>query len=325
MRSFQIFACTTTGSVRQANEDHILVGRFIKNSGGLGMYVEHNDDFLIRYGLLFAVADGIGGEAGGATASRLALIALERQFYGVEKICHENQPYLEALQAAAVRANDTILRGASTNPTFNRMGCTLSGVCLTQGGYLVFNAGDSRVYRYRDGFLKLLTNDDTVTNAAIRAGRMSYEEAKNSDVRHTLTNSLGTASFQLKIRVEPEMRDNDLILVCSDGLHDMVDHDQIEKLLGNSGALEVLSDRLVYEAIRNGGYDNISVILVRLDVSQYTVGWHHQEAAYGPSPDASPREIFSPPSSEPKQSEPQAGGHTGALNNHSGLRENASV
>lgn len=277
MRSFRVYGHTETGPIRQANEDHILIGRFIKNRGGLGISFDHDDDFLPTYGMVFAVADGIGGETGGAIASKLALTALERQFYSVEKSAQGINPFLEALQAAAGRANETILKVASSKPELSRMGCTLSGICLTPEGYLVFNAGDSRVYRCRDGVLKLLTDDDTITNLAVRAGHLSWQEAEKSEARHTLTNCLGSTSFHLKIETGPELRDNDLILICSDGLHNLVNNDDLEKLLITSGPVEEPVRSLVYRAIQNGGHDNISVIAIRFGEPESSVGARYHE------------------------------------------------
>lgn len=278
MKAFQIYGCTDTGLVRKINEDNILVGRFVKNSGGLGMYLYHNDDFLYNFGLLFAVADGIGGENAGEVASRLALNAFERQFYSVEKAGKEEN-FMNALLASAKRANETLIHAASSKPELSGMGCTISGICITPSGYLVFNAGDSRVYRYRSGILKPLTNDDTITNLAVQAGYMSFQEAQNSDSRHTITNSLGSQSFQLKIESGPELRDNDLLLICSDGLHDMIEYDQLESLLEMNETVEDLSKRLVHQANQNGGYDNISVILIRSDVFEGDIGWRVARAS----------------------------------------------
>lgn len=279
MKSFHVYGYTETGPVRKANEDHILIGRFIKNRGGLGICFDHDDDFLTTYGIVFAVADGIGGERGGAIASNLALTALERQFYGVEKGDRGINPFLEALQAAAERANTTILKVANSKPELSRMGCTLSGICLTPENYLVFNAGDSRVYRCRDGVLKLLTDDDTITNLAVRAGHLSQQEAEKSEARHTLTNCLGSTSFHLKVETGPELRDNDLILICSDGLHDLVNDDDLEKLLATSRPVEELIRSLVYQATQNGGHDNISVIAIRLGKPESRVDAHYHEGA----------------------------------------------
>jgi len=242
------------------------LGRFIKNRGWLSIGLKQDDDFMAAYGLILAVADGVGGAAGGTLASRLALTAFERQFYGVEKSGNNLESYIEALQGAAARANEGLLALATKRPELSGFGCTLSGVCLTPMGYLVFNAGDSRVYHFRSGILKLLTKDDSVTALAVAAGQLTPEEAELSPVRHTLTNCVGSHSFHLAIHQGmelPDFIDQDLILICSDGLHDLVSHDELEKILSISQTEDLIATKLVEQAISQGGHDNISVILIR--------------------------------------------------------------
>jgi PPM family protein phosphatase len=267
MRCYRIVGQTETGPVRKSNEDHILLGRFIKNRGRLEMTIQHDDDYLAGYGLLLAVADGIGGKAGGALASRLALQAFERQFYAVEKGDGGLEVYAEVVHAAAARANETLLQVVAKRPELTGMGCTLSGVCLTPHGYLVFNAGDSRVYRFRH-LLTLLTRDDTVTELRASVGGLTYAEAEASDARHTLTNCLGSEDFRLAMAPGRELRDNDRLLICSDGLHDLVKDDEMNTILGSSSSLEVVCSQLANGAIANGGQDNISLILVHSDVEE---------------------------------------------------------
>jgi serine/threonine protein phosphatase PrpC len=273
MKAFQAYGCTHIGNVRKVNEDHILLGRFIKNSGGMGLYFHHNDDCLINCGMIFAVADGIGGEKAGDVASRMALNALERQFYSAERVGRDAEVYSNAVMVSAKRANDTILQAGAAKPELSGMGCTIAGICLTPSGYIVFSAGDSRVYRLRNNILKPLTDDDTLTNIAVRAGQMNFAEAAESESRHTITNSLGSPSFNLKITPGPELRDNDIILICSDGLHDMVPHDKLETLMSSNNSVEQIALTLRDEALQNDGYDNISIILIRSDVFEDEAGW----------------------------------------------------
>lgn len=266
--TFYIYGYTHKGQVRRGNEDHILLGRFVKNSGGLGMYFSADDDFLLDNGMLFAVADGIGGQNAGDIASKIALIAFERQFYGIEKKNLDINRYMEIIAAAGTRANDTILKMFAEKPGWAGMGSTISGVCLMNPGYLVYNAGDSRVYRYRNGTLKPLTVDDTITNLAVQSGQMNFQEAEESEKRHTLTNSLGSRSFNLNIKMGPEPREEDMILICSDGLHDLVDHDRMELLVKPDQTVEENVMTLIREALNNGGHDNISIILIRLQTDK---------------------------------------------------------
>jgi serine/threonine protein phosphatase PrpC len=259
--TLQVFGCTDTGNVRPVNEDHILVGRFVKNSGWMGIECLDNDDFLASYGILFAVADGIGGEQAGEVASKITLQTIEGHFYSFERPDANIDTFLDALKASVTRANDTVKQIAASRLECAGMGCTLTGVCITRSGYLVFNAGDSRVYRYRSGFLKQLTDDDTLVNIAVRSGQMTYEEAAVSNARHTITNSIGAPNFNLKIKEGPELRDADRLLICSDGLHDLVPIGRMEEIIG-SCAVDEAGRMLLAEAKLNGGTDNISLILL---------------------------------------------------------------
>ena len=262
MKVFSIIGHTEKGPVRMANEDHILVARFIKNHGRIWMSIDGEDDFLARYGILLAVADGVGGEAGGAVASQLALTTVERHFYGVEKAGRQLDGFAEVLKDAAVRANETILSVAAGNLELAGMGCTLTGICLTPEGHLIFNAGDSRVYRYRNGLLPL-TTDDSVTSLMVQTGRMTYEEAESSALRHTITNSMGSPSFRLSISRGRELRDGDIFLICSDGLHDLVPEVRMDAIISQNRNLDRVMTDLISEAVNNGGHDNISAIFVQ--------------------------------------------------------------
>ena len=268
MRSYRIVGRTGTGPVREANQDHILIGRFVKNRGRLGMYLNHDDDFLADYGLLFAVSDGVGGEAGGEIASNLTLMVLEKHFYALNKRGKKPEGYIELIEAAAARANNTVLQVAANDPGLRNMGATLTGICLMGSGYLVFNAGDSRVYRCRNATLKQLTRDDSVTARAVRDGVMSHEEAESSAARHTLTKCMGSASFSIDIQAGPELRDDDLILICSDGLHDMLSYEELEAIFQSSSDIDVLIEVLFDAAFENGGDDNISIILLHTDIHE---------------------------------------------------------
>jgi len=267
-RAFYIYGCTHKGMVREINEDHILLGRFIKNSGGMGMVFALDDDFLQDQGVLFAVADGIGGENSGEIASKMALKAFEYQFYSKEKKDLEESVYIDMIASAGKRANDTILQISTGNPGIAGMGCTISGICLMPSGYLIYNAGDSRVYRYRNGILKTVTSDDTVTSLAVQSGHMNFRQAEESQHRHTLTNSLGTLSFNLNVKKGPELREGDMILICSDGLHGLVDHDQLESMLNPNESAETNVLKLLQEALHKGGTDNISVIVLVMKTNE---------------------------------------------------------
>lgn len=262
MHGYTIFGCTETGLVRARNEDHILVGRHLKNRGTLTLKLDPDDDFISDYGLLLAVADGIGGAVGGATASRLALITLERQFYGTVKR-RNSEDFRQALTKAVDRANQAVLQATTQNSALVGMGCTLTGVCLTGNGYWLFSTGDSRVYRCRNRMLKLLTTDDTVAERNLRLG-FAADGKPHSEANHTLVNWVGRKDFTCRFEPGPELHNDDRLLICSDGLYDLVDDTILgERISAPDVSLETLGHQLLQEALAQGGWDNISLILLK--------------------------------------------------------------
>lgn len=263
---FDVGAVTSQGQVREHNEDHVLAGRFLKNAGSMALEFAADDDFTATYGLLFAVADGVGGSAAGEVASRLALLTLDQEFYAATKSGSESA--VEILRESIYNANATLLQVAASKTPLHGMGTTLSGICLLPAGFWTFHAGDSRVYRYRDGLLKLLTRDDTVAGRALRDGSLSFEAAAASPDSHVLTNCLGQENFTLALEPGPALRQGDMLLLCTDGLYDMVDDDRIAALLrggedaGHGGLRQ--AQTLLAAADHAGSQDNVSVIVIRV-------------------------------------------------------------
>jgi protein phosphatase len=263
MHRYEIYGHTETGRVRARNEDHILVGRCVKNRGAMGLWLEPDDDFLADYGLLLAVADGIGGERHGATASRLVLITLEREFYGTKKR-PEPDAFQTALDAALYRANQAVRAAAEGHPDLAGMGCTLAGVCLTPVGYLVFGCGDSRVYRSRHAMLKPLTTDDTVGQREVELGLLDPASARDQDRTRTLVRWVGSDRFISHLEPGPDLRPGDRLLVCTDGLHDLVGGDDLAAALNEDRTpLDRLGQGLAQRALDAAGDDNLSLILFR--------------------------------------------------------------
>ncbi len=269
MKRLCAFGTTRTGLVRRSNEDHILIERSIRNQGSERLELPAGEAFP-KSGVLFAVADGIGGEAGGKIASEMALTTLDSQFYGsatsigdkrLPPSAGTRQAFIDVLKSAGEAANSAVLDTAESEPRLARMGCTLTGVCFLADGYLVFNSGDSRIYRLRAGSLECLTRDDSMASLVVEAGAMTAEEAARSPIGHTLTNCLGSHEFRLKVE-EHGWRHGDLLLACSDGLYDMVSDQLIQEIVCRETSLEQRTEELAEAALAGGGSDNISIILI---------------------------------------------------------------
>jgi protein phosphatase len=262
MTVIRAFGITHRGAVRARNEDHVLMGSTILDAGSWSLAME-NGHGQEEHGLVLAVADGIGGAEGGAVASRTALEQLREQLLAVPE---NGADVAGIIGAAGQRANRALLDIANRESALYGMGSTLCGLYLNPPGVQVFNCGDSRAYRLRNGFLKRLTEDHSEASEAVREGRLSAAEAGGSPLNHQLTNHLGMAGFRMVIEKGPDLRHGDVLLVCSDGLYDLVDEETIISLVDDSEALlETIGEALIQRAIANGGDDNISLVLARVE------------------------------------------------------------
>ncbi|MFP3041677.1 serine/threonine-protein phosphatase [Treponema primitia] len=239
-------AYSSKGSVRPLNEDSFLLG---EETGGTGV-----DDTLASFNgnvmksTVFAVADGMGGHSAGDKASQFVVQQLLRRIQNIPGI---NSAVLEET-IKSIHA-DLLKEAARINAP--NMGSTLTGLVLQNGNCGFFNAGDSRVYRLRNGFLQQLSRDDSLS--AIVPGA-----AKN-----IITNALGAGLPT--VTVESRFSANiavpgDIFFLCSDGVHGAVYDEVLEKMLLESGTPEEITYRIVKQAIANNSDDNCTALVVKL-------------------------------------------------------------
>jgi protein phosphatase len=259
-----VYGHTEKGPRHELNEDVILVGRTVCYSGDAEARMDGPSGGPFEKGLLVAVADGMGSHAVGATAARLMLESLQSTFYGEERPS-DLRTLVNVLYGAAMHGNEVVLAHGVSRPETKGMGCTLAGVLLCGGEYVAFHAGDSRVYRLCRGVLRKLTDDDTLVGMAVRNGRMTPREAMASKRRHYVTNATGSRSFRLHVGECQPLGDGDALLLCSDGLHGVVSADRIEGLLAEGRSAEDCCRALVSAAEKRGGYDDVSVIVIRAE------------------------------------------------------------
>lgn len=239
-----------------------------------GMVRSHNEDavFVNASCGLVILADGMGGYNAGEVASAMATSLLGSE---LEKILGRSSPYRAGaegrinvhplIEAEIAHANTAIYQSAQSQPQYAGMGTTLVMAVFHDNSITVAHIGDSRLYRYRGGKLMLLTRDHSLLQEQIDSGMITREEARRSQNRNLVTRALGVDPA-----VEPEIRDydtlpGDLYLLCSDGLNDMVEDQEIEHALQALGAnLELVATQLVQMANDNGGRDNVSVVLIRV-------------------------------------------------------------
>ncbi len=221
---------------------------------------------------LFAVADGMGGHEGGEVASRIAtetiteFIRTSKQDSGITWPYGFNTNLTfegNQLKSAVQLANHQIRYHAQRHPELDGMGSTCIAV-MTGGAEAVFvNVGDSRLYLWREGALRQVSEDDSWAASMIRAGA-EPASIERHEMRHMLTRALGAAAA-LDVTVgRIALQDEDVLLLCSDGLHGPLGHDGIARVLGEGcDNLDAAAGRLVDEANEAGGPDNVTVVLVR--------------------------------------------------------------
>ncbi len=217
---------------------------------------------------LFVLADGLGGYNAGEVASVMAISAvLERLASAIDKFDEDDGAFTpdEAIYDTVTDINASIYNAALNSTAFEGMATTLVIGWFLGGQLWVAHTGDSRLYRYRDSMLEQLTRDHSFSQELLDAGMVTEEEARSLPAKNLVTRALGAAAD-----IEPEIHNvdvlaGDIILLCSDGLTEMVGSYEIEGLLSiNEEDLHETARRLVDLANESGGRDNISVIVVRV-------------------------------------------------------------
>lgn len=230
----------------------------------VGLVRENNEDaLLVREPYLFAVADGMGGYAAGEIASRSTIKAFEAATYSLR---HEQgeQNIMKVLREAFAKANAHVYKMAASNDKYKGMGTTMTALYLPgDGDAYCCHIGDSRLYLYRGGQLRQVTRDHTFVADLQEQGKITQEEAFVHPQRHILLQAMGVdeeiQSDCLRFAVEPD----DRLLLCSDGLSDMLRDREIAALIGTE-ELQRAADALLEQSLDNGGRDNVSLILIDL-------------------------------------------------------------
>ena len=217
-----------------------------------------NEDSYVIEPPLFAVADGMGGAQAGEVASRLAAAAF-REFHDADDLDPE-----ERLVAIIQEANRRIYERAADDSEVSGMGTTITAALVGGTGLAIGHVGDSRAYRLRAGRFEQLTDDHSLVADLVRSGRLTPEEADVHPQRSVITRALGTdAQVDVDTFTVPAEND-DLFLLCSDGLTTMVGDEEIRDLVTRAKDLDQAGKGLVKAANRAGGEDNVTVVLFRV-------------------------------------------------------------
>lgn len=233
------YSITDIGKRRSANQDFVYAS---------DQPVGHLSNMLI-------VADGMGGHNAGDLASRYTV---ESMVDYIEK-SEERRP-IPLLSEAIHHANELVMEKAKTDRALEGMGTTVVAATLQEDYLYVANVGDSRLYLIGDE-IEQITRDHSLVEEMIRVGELQRKDAKSHPDRNIITRAIGV---RVPVKIDffdVKLEKGDKILLCSDGLTNMVEDEDILRIVKRSGSLKEAAQRLITEANKNGGKDNISVVL----------------------------------------------------------------
>lgn len=248
MLNWRVAAKTDAGCQRQRNEDTY--------------YVSPDNR-------LFVVADGMGGAAGGAKASRLAVDTIEKEWK--ENPAPEGNPdrIRDWLMKAVSKANQAVFEERESNSSLKGMGTTIvAGIQAGHNLILIAHVGDSRAYLLRKGRPTLLTNDHSVVHEMVRAGRLTEAQARTNPYKNLITRCLGHEERVEIDQVPVELQADDWIVLCSDGLSTVLLDEQISEIVSEKTAPDAVCDELVKKTIDGGAPDNVTVVAIQYTESE---------------------------------------------------------
>ena len=206
---------------------------------------------------LLIVADGMGGHQAGDMASRYAAEVIVSHI----KRSRERNP-IRVLRSAIETANERVLEKAAEDEELSGMGTTVVAATVVENYLYVANVGDSRLYLIRD-HIRQITRDHSLVGEMVRAGELSPEQARNHPNKNIITRAVGAGQTLEIDFFDEDLRKGDILLLCSDGLSNMVEDEEIEKIIKSGRELPKIAMDLIERANRNGGKDNIAVVLAQ--------------------------------------------------------------
>lgn len=230
---------TDPGKVRTHNEDSVII---VKNN---------NDEYLM------AVADGMGGHRGGEIASSIVISHIGKRFSEISSVGNKEDA-IRFIKEIVSESNLLINKYTNEHPESAGMGTTLVLAVITSNFLLFGNLGDSSGFVIKDKKLQKITSDHTLVNLLVKSGELTPEQAKEHPCKNVLMKALG-AQTTVEMDIFDVEKDVEGIMLCSDGLTNMLEFDQINKVLNESLKPEEKLDKLVIKSNNRGGVDNISI------------------------------------------------------------------
>ena len=264
------FGLTDVGCKRPTNQDHYLIADLNKSLRVHGTSLNLDDETRIyggSQGKLLIVADGMGGEAEGERASTIAVDQVATYVLNSLSWCFRleedsEQDFQDHLEETLKSCQKSIQTAVSQHPEMKGMGTTMTMVYIVWPRAFVVHVGDSRCYLLRNRQLEQITVDHTMGAILAQAMHEDGERARRSSMGNALWNVLGGRSKELSVDVcKITLERDDVLLLCTDGLYDMVPYEKIEDILNSVVSAETACRRLVDLANANGGHDNITVVV----------------------------------------------------------------
>ena len=230
---------TDPGKIRERNEDSVII---VENMSGE---------------VLLCVADGMGGHKDGEVASSIAITHISKRFKSISSVGNKEDA-INWIQSTVSEANVEIFKYISNHPESVGMGTTIVLAVLTPSFLLFGNIGDSSGYVLKNNKLHKITVDHTLVNLLVKSGDLTEDEAREHPRKNVLMKALG-ANTNVEMDIFNVELNIDGIMLCSDGLTNMLDDTQIAKVLTGEGSIEEKLQKLVFKSNNRGGSDNISI------------------------------------------------------------------
>lgn len=237
------YAKTDIGAKRQTNQDYVFCS--MQPVGSLPN--------------LFIVADGMGGHKAGDLASRYTV----EEFLEVVRNSKKDNP-ITIIEEAVTKANLLLIQKSKESIDYDGMGTTLVVATIIGKSIYIANVGDSRLYLINNE-IQQITRDHSLVEEMISLGEIDRKKARTHEKKNIITRAIGVDSEVVADFFEIDYSDGDIILMCSDGLSNMIDDDEIKLIVNQGNDLSEITNKLIEAANKNGGRDNISVVLVEPD------------------------------------------------------------
>ncbi len=236
----KIFGNTNIGLVRSSNQDSFITGEF-------------------ESGTVWAVVcDGMGGASGGDIASKMAIELIAERIRGGYNDKMKSSSVANLLESAINFASIKIYDRTAVEENLKGMGTTVVAAIVRENEALISHAGDSRAYIIGDK-IRQVTTDHSIVQEMLDRGDITEEEAKHHPIKNYITRALGVKDRITVDFTSEELKENEKLLLCTDGLTNFVDNERIEEIIGSSADNAV--EKLIEEANKNGGRDNITVVI----------------------------------------------------------------